>query len=461
MKLIELKNISKSYQIHHKEPLLTTAMLRRLTRFKRETLLALQDISLEVEEGESVGIIGENGAGKSTLLRILTGVTVPTTGTKQVRGRIGSLLELGAGFHPYLTGRENIFLNAAILGMKKHRIKELLQEIVDFADIGKFIDAPVSTYSDGMYLRLGFSVAVHLDVDVLIVDEVLAVGDEEFQRKCLAKVNELLSQGKSLVIVSHDLNLIRSVCNKVGWLSGGKLISLGNPNQTTSQYLLDVSRRQGMAIIENFPLTVVFQKGKLAIFWHGIELTKNLCGYTSVFSLGSWQDSTQAQWEINLNGNRLTARGRWFKIPVIQTWEIEVNPNNIVWQTNLKVTELFRIDHETINLMLSENFINWQMHRENGQFPPEFSPDFWSRSISINSQKEKRAITLLPSNSQQGDYLPKVSFELDTLSNNYIGVVANTDTSYRARVIQYERRKIEAVYLPEKDYYFRGTIKIE
>ena len=457
MKLIELKNISKSYQLHHKEPLLTTAMLRRLTRFKQETFWALQDISLEIEKGESIGIIGENGSGKSTLLRILTGVTVPTTGTKQVRGRIGSLLELGAGFHPYLTGKENIFLNAAILGMKKSRVKELFPQIVDFADIGKFIDTPVSTYSDGMYLRLGFSVAVHLDVDVLIVDEVLAVGDEEFQHKCLVKVNELLSQGKSLVIVSHDLNLIRTVCNKVGWLHGGKFIGFGNPNQMTGQYLLDVSKRQGMAIIDNFPLTVVFQKGKLLIFWHGIELTKNLCGYTSLFSIGSWQDSTQAQWKVTHTGNKITATGTWFKIPVIQTWKIEVGKNNIMWQINLEVTEPFRIDHETINLMLSENFTNWQMYNKKDQFPSEFSSDFWSRSIQ---DTEKPSISLFSLNSQQG-YLPKISFLLDSPSNNFIGVVANTDRFYRARVIQYERKRKETLYLPDKDYHFRGTIKIE
>lgn len=460
MKIIELKNISKCYLVQHKEPLLTTAILNRLSRLKREIFWALKDISLEVEQGESIGIIGENGAGKSTLLRILTGVTAPTAGSLQIRGRTGSLLELGAGFYPYLTGKENIFLNGAILGMQKKRIRELFSQIVEFADIGKFIDAPVYTYSNGMYLRLGFSIAVHLDADVLIVDEVLAVGDEEFQHKCLAKVNELLHLGKSLVIVSHDLNLIRSVCKKVGWLREGKLVCFGSPNQITNQYLLDVSRRQGMAVIENFPLTVVFQKGKLLIFWQGIELTKNLCGYTSIFSMGSWQDSTQAQWEITLKGNKLTGTGKWFKTPVIQTWDIEVNPNTIVWQIRLKVTEPLSIDHETINLMVSENFTNWQTYDKNGQFPPEFSQNFWSRSISLTAEKEKPSITLLPSDSQYV-YLPKINFQLNTGFNDYIGIIANTDLSYRARVIQYERIKTQAVYLPENNYFFNGTIKIE
>lgn len=459
MRLIELNNISKSYEVQHQGPFLTTAILRGLTRVKRETFWALKDISLEVGEGESIGIIGENGAGKSTLLRILTGVTLPTAGSIHRKCRISSLLDLGAGFHPYLTGRENIYLNAILLGMEKKRIKELFTKIVDFSGIREFIDAPVYTYSNGMYLRLGFSIAAHLDTDLLVVDEVLAVGDEEFQRKCLDKVNELLSSGKSLVLVSHDLNLIKSICKKVGWLSNGKLLNLGDPNQITSQYLLDVSKRQGMAIIDDFPLTLVFQKGKLLIFWHGIELTKNLCGYTSVFCMGTWQDSTQARWEINLSKNKIIAIGTWFKIPLIQTWEIEINGNNIIWQMNLKVKESLCIDHETINLMLSENYANWQMQSQKDKFPQEFSPDFWSRSIAPGSEKMKPSISLFPSDSMEG-HLPKVSFDLDAEFSNYIGVVSNTDSYYRARVIQYERKKTEKQYSPSNSYYFRGIIKI-
>lgn len=456
MSLINLNNVSKCYEVHHKTPLITTAILHSLSRSKREIFWALRDITLNVEKGDSIGIIGENGSGKSTLLRLLTGVTIPSKGTLEINARIASLLELGAGFHPYLTGRENIFLNAAILGMKKQRIKEQFAKIVDFADIGKFIDAPVCTYSNGMYLRLGFSVAVHLDVDILIVDEVLAVGDEEFQSKCLNKVNELLSMNKTLILVSHDLNLIRSVCKTVGWLSEGKLINLGDPNQITGHYLLDVSKRQGMAIIEKFPLTVVFQKGKLLLFWHGIELTKNLCGYISLFSNGSWQDSTQAQWEVERKDNKLYATGKWFKIPIVQKWEIEVNNNIIIWQIKLKATKPMPIDHEAINLMLSENFTNWKMNDKNDQFPDEFSADFWSRSISPGIESE---ITLFPKTSQEG-YLPKVSFRLDNLHDEFIGVVSNTDSFYRARVIQYERKRKETKYLPEKEYCFKGTIRI-
>lgn len=459
MQLIKLNNISKSYEVQQKGPFLTAAILRGLVRVKRNIFWALKDISLEVGEGESIGIIGENGAGKSTLLRILTGVTLPTKGSVNRKCRIGSLLDLGAGFHPYLTGRENIFLNGILLGMEKKRIKKLFTQIVDFSGISEFIDAPVYTYSNGMYLRLGFSIAVHLDTDLLVVDEVLAVGDEEFQRKCLDKVNELLSIGKSLVLVSHDLNLIKSICKKVGWLSNGKLLNFGDPNKITSQYLLDVSRRQGMAIIDNFPLTLVFQKGKLIIFWHGIELTKNLCGYASVFYMGGWQDSTQAHWEINLSKNKIVATGAWFKIPLVQTWEIEINGNNIIWQINLKVKEPLCVDHEAINLMLSENYANWQMQSQKGQFPQEFSPDFWSRSITSGSEKMKPQITLFPSDSQEA-YLPKVGFFLDAEFSNYIGAVSNTDSYYRARVIQYERRKTEKLYSPENSYYFRGIIKI-
>lgn len=459
MQLVKLDNISKCYQIRYGEPLFSSLILHRLRKVKREPFWALKNISLEVSSGESVGIIGENGAGKSTLLRILTGVTSPTMGTTEVKGRIGSLLDLGAGFHPYLTGRENIFLNGTLLGMDKKRIKELFTQITDFADLGEFIDVPVNKYSNGMYLRLGFSIAVHLDTDILIVDEVLAVGDEEFQRKCLDKVIELISMGKSLVLVSHDLNLVRTVCKKVGWLNNGRLLDFGDPHRITSQYLLDVSRRQGMAILENFPLTIVFQKGKLLLFWHGIELTKNLCGYTSVFSMGSWEDSTQAKWDIRLSGNKISATGTWFKIPLIQTWEIELTDKDIIWQINQNVKEPLAIEHDTINLMLSENFNRWQLGAQKDEFPLEFSQNFWSKSISPETQKEYPSITLFPLDSLEGHF-PKVSFNLNTGFHEYIGVVANTDSYYRARVIQYERKKVERLYLPEKDYRFSGTIRV-
>lgn len=199
---------------------------------------ALSNITFNVKAGEILGIIGKNGAGKSTLLKILSKTTSPTTGLVKAYGRISSLLEVGTGFHPELTGRENIFLNGSILGMKKFEIKNRFDEIVDFAGVEKFIDTPVKRYSSGMYVRLAFAVAAHLEPDILIVDEVLAVGDAEFQRKCINKMNSVSSnEGRTVLFVSHNLAQINQICNKGVLLESGKLIFEGSIDQTISKYI--------------------------------------------------------------------------------------------------------------------------------------------------------------------------------------------------------------------------------
>jgi lipopolysaccharide transport system ATP-binding protein len=199
--------------------------------------MALKNISFEVAQGEVMGIIGRNGAGKSTLLKILSRVTGPTKGAISIRGRIASLLEVGTGFHPELSGRENIFLNGAILGMKKLEIKKHFDAIVDFAEIAKFIDTPVKRYSSGMYVRLAFAVAAHLEPEILIVDEVLAVGDAEFQKKCLAKMGAVSQQqGRTILFVSHNLSAIRALCTKGMLLNSGMLEAIGEIDDVVGKY---------------------------------------------------------------------------------------------------------------------------------------------------------------------------------------------------------------------------------
>lgn len=193
-----------------------------------ESILALNDVSFKVEEGQALGIIGRNGAGKSTLLKILSRVTAPTSGVVKVKGRIGSLLEVGTGFHPELTGRENVFLNGAILGMNKAEVQRKFDEIVDFSGVEKFIDTPVKRYSSGMYVRLAFAVAAHLDPEILIVDEVLAVGDAEFQKKCLGKMGDVAGEGRTVLFVSHNMGAISQLCSQALILDQGKLHQLSD-----------------------------------------------------------------------------------------------------------------------------------------------------------------------------------------------------------------------------------------
>ena len=202
-----------------------------------ESILALDDVSFTVQQGEALGIIGKNGAGKSTLLKILSRVTAPTSGVVKVKGRIGSLLEVGTGFHPELTGRENVFLNGAILGMRKDEVQRKFDEIVDFAGVEKFIDTPVKRYSSGMYVRLAFAVAAHLDPEILVVDEVLAVGDAEFQKKCLGKMGDVAGEGRTVLFVSHNMRSINELCKSSILLNDGKIDLFGNTNSVIDQYL--------------------------------------------------------------------------------------------------------------------------------------------------------------------------------------------------------------------------------
>ena len=202
-----------------------------------EVFWALKDVSFEVKRGEVVGIIGRNGAGKSTLLKILSRITEPSEGRVTLRGRVASLLEVGTGFHPELTGRENIFLNGAILGMTKAEIRKKFDEIVAFAEVERFLDTPVKRYSSGMYVRLAFAVAAHLEPEILVVDEVLAVGDAEFQKKCLGKMKDVATGGRTVLFVSHQLSAVKSLCPKAIWLEKGKIQKEGKSSNTISEYL--------------------------------------------------------------------------------------------------------------------------------------------------------------------------------------------------------------------------------
>jgi len=214
-----------------------TSLGRRRGKVDGRTIWALRDVSFQIEQGERVGIIGRNGAGKSTLLKLLSRITLPTEGHGQIRGRVGSLLEVGTGFHPELTGRDNVFLAGAILGMHRSEIQHKLDEIIEFAGIGRFLDTPVKRYSSGMYLRLGFSVAAHMEPDVLIIDEILAVGDAEFQAKCLGRMEDTGTSGRTVVFVSHSMPSILRLCDRVILLDGGRLVADGSAREVVRTYL--------------------------------------------------------------------------------------------------------------------------------------------------------------------------------------------------------------------------------
>jgi len=304
---ISARQVSKAYTIAHNTERPTTmgeALMHRIKkpvqRAQKETFWALKDVSFEVNQGEIVGIIGYNGAGKSTLLKILSEITEPTAGKIDVYGRIGSLLEVGTGFHPELTGRENIYLNGAILGMRRREINQQFDAIVEFAEVEQFLDTPVKRYSSGMYVRLAFAVAAHLNPEILVVDEVLAVGDANFQKKCLGKMGDVARSGRTVLFVSHNMNAVNQLCSRAILLAEGKIVRDGAVADIVSQYLQGGS--EGSEQVWDKPLHApgnnkirlhavrVITEGKVASdvsiekevtfeveFWNFVPNIRNLC----------------------------------------------------------------------------------------------------------------------------------------------------------------------------------------
>jgi len=246
---IELTNVTKIYRRYTgrqfstlKSALLQRSLMRDLQ--PSETFPALTDVSFTVPKGSTYGVIGKNGSGKSTALKLVAGITKPTSGAVRVQGRISALIELGAGFHPEISGRENVFINGIMLGLSKREIQNRFDEIVDFAELREFIDAPVKTYSSGMYMRLGFAVAIHVDPDVLLVDEVLAVGDEGFTHKCLDKFAEFRRRNKTILLVTHSLGLVERFCDEALWLDAGRAMDHGDPKRVIGSYLTKVEESE-------------------------------------------------------------------------------------------------------------------------------------------------------------------------------------------------------------------------
>jgi len=302
--VIKACNLSKCYRIGAVEkayktlreaimesimvPVRNFGRLRRLTEFKNgneeDVLWALKDISFEVYGGEVLGIIGRNGAGKTTILKILSRITEPTNGFAEVRGRVSSLLEVGTGFHPELTGRENVFLNGAVLGMRKKEIEHKFDEIIDFAEIEKFIDTPIKRYSSGMQVRLAFSIAAHLEPEILLIDEVLAVGDIAFQKKCLGRMEDVAKGGRTVIFVSHNMGAIQSLCSSALWLDNGRIVEKGTADEVVAHYQNKLLRSldESACVAERKPEEI----GNLVFHFSRVEIQNMLGENTNTFNYG-------------------------------------------------------------------------------------------------------------------------------------------------------------------------------
>lgn len=234
---INVTNVTKNFKLYYDKPNTLKERLVNIGRNKTETRTVLENINVDIKKGETVALVGTNGSGKSTLLKLMTKIIYPNKGKIKTYGKLTSLLELGAGFHPDFTGRENIYFNASIFGLTKKEIESRMADIINFSELEEYIDSPVRTYSSGMYMRLAFSIAINVDAEILLIDEILAVGDQHFQEKCFAKLNELKKSDKTIVIVTHDLTAVKKLCTRAIWIYEGKVKMDGNPNQVITEYL--------------------------------------------------------------------------------------------------------------------------------------------------------------------------------------------------------------------------------
>lgn len=377
MAIIEVDAVSK----HYRSSRGTRVFLGRggvsewLTGKQPGHVTALENISLSVEPGESVGIIGANGSGKSTLLKLIAGVTTPTSGHVRVYGRIASLLELGAGFHPMLTGRENVYLNAGIHGMRHAAVDGVMDRIIEFSGIGEFIDNPVATYSSGMYVRLGFAVATFTNPDIFLIDEVLAVGDEEFQRRCRNRIGELMEQGKTILFVSHDLSIVNVLCRRVVLLSQGKLILRDSPTKAIDFYLRQVGTPKGLHTLRDGDLEVILCNGRISIFYRQDEVTSAQGIRCQIFYLNHWHTSQDADWEISARSEtQCVARGRMAKLGLTFIWNLRIEGGEFIWSVAYECDRPFQPQAIETNMSFPVDYSRWVYDDESGTFH-EITPD--------------------------------------------------------------------------------------
>ncbi|HOE66682.1 MAG TPA: ABC transporter ATP-binding protein [Candidatus Hydrogenedentes bacterium] len=412
-----------------------------LRRRNTTTFNALNHVTLNVQPGESIGIIGRNGSGKSTLLKILAGVTLPTTGNVIVRGRVASLLELGAGFAPVLTGRENIYLNAGLLGMRHRQVDAVIEDIIEFSGIRDFVDQPVDTYSSGMFVRLAFSVAIHTSPDIFLADEVLAVGDEEFQRKCRRKIGELREQGKTILFVSHDLGVINALCERVVLLNKGKVLLRETPQKTIMYYLRQVGREAGVHTYRDGDVEAIFCDGRISLYRQGEEFTSPIGVHANVQSLGSWHASpTSADWTaLHRRENGCTAEGQMARMPAKWVWEQSIVDGAWQMTVSLVCERELSIQRIEVCLALSSEYAHWIYGDHDAPFPAIMPQDLqWD--VLAAPEKSVQHVAALPTPASP---LPPVDISVDLHDTRLFTLWANSDYN------QYSRLFVVAGNFPE------------
>lgn len=477
MPLIEVQNICKTFRPRSRT--LTLSAKERIKALlqgqRRKPFEALHGISFTVDPGESLGLIGRNGSGKSTLLKVLAGVTVPTSGTVSITGRVVSLLELGAGFHPLLTGRENIYLNGRVLGMARADIARVFDDIVDFSGIEDFLDNPVNTYSSGMFVRLGFAVAAHADPDLFLVDEVLSVGDEEFQRKCRKRIGDLKAQGKTIVFVSHDLGIVSALCDRVILLNKGRMVVRGTPRETIDYYLRQVGLEKGIHTMAQGDAEVIMNHGRLSLFREGKEVTASGGVEVRFQSMGTQHPSHVADWEVIESGPAsCKARGRLSRLPMTLEWDLRLENGKLHMNVSAECDRPVPLQTMHFQMYLPQFYEEWYTPALQGKFPEILPSDMsWTTvaavevgclesaavpagdspypPVLVEAEEGERALLMSWSNSeymtssrvlQVGTQFPENAAALGPGRHDLMGVTIDMGSG-RAEVVEQVRSRIE------------------
>ncbi|MEI6831878.1 MAG: ABC transporter ATP-binding protein, partial [Candidatus Omnitrophota bacterium] len=392
---------------------------------------ALERINFEINAPGVLGIIGHNGAGKTTLLKIIAGMLMPDKGVINVNGRISMLMELGAGFNPEFTGRENIILNARMYGVDESNLNQQIGKIVEFADLGEFIDAPIKYYSQGMHMRLAFALAIFVEPDILLIDDILAVGDEEARQKCIKKIFELKGLGKTILLVSHDMDMVSKLCDRVILLDKGKIIKDGSPESVVQYYMDMVGDKKGIAILSEGDLKVVFNNGRVNILWKDKIITRQQGGYLAYFSnkINNWLLSFNFSWQINeLSSNSIIAQAKDVNNDCSQVWRIRLEAQELIW--NVEINEPKTKD-EHIDLFFIVDYKNWQTLGNKEAFPPFIYKSNW-QDLKIDNSLSEGLIAFRPENDSTD--LSGIIFEVEKEKGSF--KVFNTGYDQEGRVIQ-------------------------
>lgn len=452
MEVIKFKNVSEKYRIKFaiggKEIW--------------EDLWALKDISFNVKKGETLAIIGENGAGKTTVLRLIAGMLTPDKGEVYVQGKVAALLELGAGFHPEFTGRENLYLNTSLFGLTKEDINSKFNEIVEFSGIGRFIDAQIKSYSQGMFVRLAFSIAVHINPDILLVDDTLAVGDEDFQRKCVKKIFELKETGKAIIFVTHDMNMARRLCERGILLKDGTIIKDSSIGIICNYYTETVGSKKGVGILQKGPLTVIFNNGRLILRWEDKTITCDLSGHSIILSSGREYLSTTADWQVQklTEGQGIIAVGKWPDISISQHWKIVLlNEKEFFWEIIIQAYEKFSFERCETRVFFIDEYKSWFTLDSQNNFSETFIHEKeWECKTFDGS---KNLVIGLEGDNGKVSTLPTIIFDKSHHGVKAICDIGNIGFEIHGRVLQYRvfPENLTANYIIGKYRFFSGKIK--